>query len=1452
MISRATSEENEGEDEKELFDSLMRLPSLKQLRTAILMSAVEDGGGGGDMEKRKLKLVDVRKLTDGQRREFIEQAFKVADEDNERFLRKLRERILQVGIQLPTVEVRFEKLNVEGECRIGRRALPTLLNTAINVADLAFRKIGGSLTKHTKLSILKDVSGIVRPSRMTLLLGPPASGKTTLLQALAGNLNSSLKASGAVTYNGYKFDEFVPQKSAAYIGENDVHVPKMTVRETLDFSARCQGVRAAEYELLKELSKREKAAGILPDAEIDLFMKATSVEGVKHSLQTEYVIKILGLDICADTLVGDQMRRGISGGQKKRLTTGEVLVGPTKVLFMDETSTGLDSSTTYQIVKCLQQIVHLGEATVLMSLLQPTPETFNLFDDIILLSEGQIVYQGPREYVLDFFESYGFRCPERKSVADFLQEVISHKDQAQSRTDQAQYWAHHTQPHRYITTQEFADHFHRFHVGLHLKNELSVPFDKTINHRAALVLKKHVTPYSELLAASFAKEWLLLKRNLFIYAFKSIKIIVMACIVSTVFLRTRTQAHTVSDSFVYNGALLFGMICNIFNCFVEVSLTIARLPIFYKHRDLLFYPAWTFTLPLVFMRIPISVLESTFWVVITYYPVGFAPEASRFFKQILVLLLIQQVAFGLFRAIAGLCRRIIISNSAAALSLLFFFIVGGCFLPKDLIPKYWMWGYWISPLTYGYTALTVNEFLAPRWMNRSAPGKSVGLEVLETIGVFPEKKWYWIGVGALLIFVILFNVIFTLALTYLGPIETPQAVISEAKANKETRKTLKVVIMDTVNDYSPQALPTIDEASKKEMVDLQVEDYSSESIDASRSCLPKIGMVLPFTPLTVSFHDVNYFIDKPQDIKNQGEVVDRIQLLKDITGAFCPGNLTALMGVSGAGKTTLMDVLAGRKNVGHIKGDIRISGYPKNQATFTRVLGYCEQNDIHSPQITVNESLIYSAFLRLPMNVNKEEKMKFIDEVMELVELSNLKDAIVGLPGVSGLSTEQRKRLTVAVELVANPSVIFMDEPTTGLDAKAAAIVMRTVRNIVDTGRTIVCTIHQPSIDIFESFDELLLLKRGGQIIYSGPLGQNSQKLIEYFEAIPGVPKIKEKENPATWMLGITSNAAKDDKKIDFAEYYQTSNLYQLNRELVINLSIPAPESEDLYFPSKYSQTIYNQFRICFWKHWWTYWRSPHYNLVRLSFTFVTSLLLGSMFWKIGQKRDDANDLRIIIGSMVISSQFIGIINGLTVQPVISTERIVFYRERGARMYSAVPYAIAHVVVEIPYIIFQSLQFTAVAYSMMSFEWIAEKFFWFFFISFSTFLYFTYYGMLTVSISSNHQVAAILSSAFYSIFALFSGFYIPRPMIAKGWIWYYWLCPLAWTVYGLIVSQFGDVDAIIRVSGQADQPIKLYVKNHFGYDGDLMGVVAVVLVSFSVLFAFIFVFCIRVLNYQRR
>lgn len=148
------------------------------------------------------------------------------------------------------------------------------------------------------------------------------------------------------------------------------------------------------------------------------------------------------------------------------------MVGPAKVFFMDEISTGLDSSTTFQIVKYMKQLVHIMDVTMIISLLQPVPETFELFDDIILLSEGQIVYQGPHEEILAFFESVGFKCPERKGVADFLQEVTSKKDQEQ-------YWFKRNETYRYISVSEFGQLFSQYETGERLYHDLALPYDKT-------------------------------------------------------------------------------------------------------------------------------------------------------------------------------------------------------------------------------------------------------------------------------------------------------------------------------------------------------------------------------------------------------------------------------------------------------------------------------------------------------------------------------------------------------------------------------------------------------------------------------------------------------------------------------------------------------------------------------------------------------------------------------------------------------------------------------------------------------------------------------------------------------------------------------------------------------------------------------------------------------------
>ncbi|CAA2976578.1 pleiotropic drug resistance 2-like [Olea europaea subsp. europaea] len=1409
-------------DEDELmWAALERLPTYDRLRKGI-MNQVSDSGRVVREE------IDVANLGTQRKKQLMESIFKVVEEDNEKFLQRLRNRTDRVGIDIPKIEVRYEHLSIEGDAYVGSRALPSLLNSTLNVIEGFLENLKLSPSKKRVVKILHDVNGIVKPSRITLLLGPPGSGKTTLLKALAGVLDKDLRVTGRITYCGHEMSEFMPQRTCAYISQHDLHHGEMTVRETLDFSGRCLGV-GTRYDLLEELSRREKDAGIKPDPEIDAFMKATAMAGHKSSLFTDYVLKILELDICADIMVGDEMRRGISGGQKKRLTTGEMLVGPAKVFYMDEISTGLDSSTTFQIIKYMKQMVHIMDVTMIISLLQPAPETFELFDDIILLSEGQVVYQGPRENILEFFESVGFKCPERKGVADFLQEVTSVKDQEQ-------YWFKKNEPYRYISVSEFVVRFSSFHVGLNLVDKLSIPYDKTDTHPAALVTDKYGISNLELFNACLAREWLLMKRNSFLYIFKTFQITIMSIIAFTVFFRTEMKHGQLVDGGKFYGALFFSLINVMFNGTAELALTIFRLPTFFKQRDSLFYPAWAFALPIWLLRIPLSVMESLIWIVLTYYTIGFAPAASRFFCQLLAFFALHQMALSLFRFIAALGRTQVVASTLGTFTLLVVFVLGGFIIAKDDIEPWMIWGYYISPMMYGQNAIAINEFLDKRWSTPNTdprfPEPTVGKVLLKARGMFSDGYMYWICVLALFGFSVLFNICFIIALTYLNPFGDSKSVISD-EDNKPKKKK---------NPYSTSMAEGIDMAVRNKSRGKKSEENGSR----------RRGMVLPFTSLSLAFDHVNYYVDMPTEMKRQGIEDARLQLLRDVSGVFRPGFLTALVGVSGAGKTTLMDVLAGRKTGGYIEGSIIISGYPKNQSTFARVSGYCEQNDIHSPHVTVYESIVYSAWLRLSPDIKKETRKMFVEEVMELVELNPVRDALVGLPGVDGLSTEQRKRLTIAVELVANPSIIFMDEPTSGLDARAAAIVMRTVRNTVNTGRTVVCTIHQPSIDIFESFDELLLMKRGGQVIYAGPLGHHSSQLIEYFQSISGVPKLKKGHNPATWMLEISTPAVEAQLDIDFTEIYVNSDLYRRNQERIKLLSTPAPRSQDLYFPTKYAQSFISQCKACFWKQRLSYWRHPQYNAIRFFMTTVIGIIFGVIFWKKGEKMSKQQDLMNLVGAMYAAVMFLGGTNTSSVQSVVAVERTVFYREKAAGMYSALPYAFAQVAIETIYIAIQTFIYSLLLYSMIGFHWRADKFFWFYFFIFMCFVYFTLYGMMLVALTPSYPIAAIVMSFFLSFWNLFSGFLIPRTQIPIWWRWYYWGSPVAWTIYGLVTSQVGDKTESVQVPGLGDIPLKQYLQEFLGFKYNFLGAVAAAHVGWSLLFCIVFAYGIKYLNFQRR
>ncbi|KAL8527695.1 hypothetical protein ACS0TY_005512 [Phlomoides rotata] len=867
----------------------------------------------------------------------------------------------------------------------------------------------------------------------------------------------------------------------------------------------------------------------------------------------------------------------------------------------------------------------------------------------------------------------------------------------------------------------------------------------------------------------------------------------------TVFLRTDMGVDIVHAN-NYLGALFYSLLILLFDGMPELSLTVARLAVFYKQRDFHFYPAWAYAIPATILKIPLSFLQALLWTSLTYFVIGYTPVVGRFFRQLVLLFAVHMASISMFRFLASVFRTVVAATTAGSLAILFVMLFSGFMIPRPSMPVWLKWAFWLSPLSYGEIGLSSNEFLAPRWQKEVVGNTTLGHQTLANRGLNFGGNLFWVSVGALFGLALLFNIGFILALTYLKP-STSRPIISSDQLSKI-------------------------QASNK--TDAQEHSEASHSITAHTD-----RMVLPFGPLSIVFQDVQYYVETPVAMKEHGFTEKRIQLLRDITAAFRPGVLTALMGVSGAGKTTLLDAIVNKLIYIHNKS------LSKNQYSFR--LGYVLILILSPPRNTYGIKLYDST----------RNSLEFVKQVLERIELDSIKDALVGLPGVDGLSTEQRKRLTIAVELVSNPSIIFMDEPTTGLDARAAAVVMRAVKNVANTGRTIVCTIHQPSIDIFESFDELLLLKAGGRMSYYGPLGQQSCKMIEYFEGISGVPRIRDNYNPAAWMLEVTSASSEIELSIDFAEIYSKSSLHENNKEVVKKLSKAPSGSTDVHFATRYAQNGWGQFKACLWKQHLSYWRSPKYNLMRLLHMLFTAFIFGVLFWGQGKKIDNQQSLFTLLGSMYASALFCGINNSSSVMPYVSTERSVVYRERFAGMYASWAYSAAHVVIEIPYLFAQAVAFTAITYPMIGYYWSAYKVLWYLYTMFCTLLYFTYLGMMLVSITPSFPVATILQSAFYTMLNLFSGFLIPHPQIPRWWIWFYYVVPTSWSLNGMLTSQFGDIHDQITVFGQT-KTVAAFLSDYFGYQHHLLPLVAVMLLLYPVVFALLFAFCIANFNFQRR
>ncbi|KAJ0405426.1 hypothetical protein P43SY_005045 [Pythium insidiosum] len=1258
---------------------------------------------------------------------------------------------------MPRMEVRFRGLSVTADVLVSpqedqdsRRAaaeLPTLPNEVKH----AVKRLRAKKNVERR-QILHEISGVFRPGTMTLVLGHPGSGKSTLLKMLSGRfpMSSRVQVSGDITYNGKTQRELARHLAqfVVYVTQQDKHFGSLTVKETLEFAHRFSGgaqLPRHTAELLKNGSPEETEAA------------ERAIEALLQHYP-DIVMQHLGLENCKDTILGDSLTRGVSGGERKRVTLGEMEFGLKYVALMDEISTGLDSAATFDIVKTQRSIADTFRKTIVMSLLQPSPEVFALFDDVMLLNDGHVMYYGPRDGVLPYFNRLGLACPPHRDTADFLMDLGTPQQAPYERRTGMT-----AMPPR--SAAEYGALYKQSAVYTSILEQLEEPQDPVLSQD----VQDHMDPmpefqqsYAENLATLLKRQLLITARNRPFLLGRTIMVLVMGMMYSTVFYQFDPRKVQVVMGTVFAAVLFLSL-----GQFSQLPTMMTEREIFYKQRRANFMRSSAYVLSFLASQIPVALVESLVFGSMMYWLCGFSSTASSYLNFEVLLFLTNMCFTAWFMFLSAWAPDLHVVEPVGLVTLLFFVLFAGFVILKSQMPDYLIWLYWIDPLAWSLRAVAVNEYRSPTLDVCTYRGVDYCAAYQRTMGEYYlsfydiPSETYWIHYGML----------FLLGATVVFAVLTAFFLEHRRHEAPENHDAVKKPSAETDSDTYAQL------ETPKSLRPATTDDATV--IEVSR--LPRERN---FTPVTLAFQDLRYSVPDPHNPKQS------LELLKGISGFAMPGTVTALMGSSGAGKTTLMDVIAGRKTGGTISGQILLNGYPVTDLVIRRATGYCEQVDVHLESATFREALTFSAFLRQSSDIPDAVKYDTVNECLELLDLSNLADRIV-----RGSSIEQLKRLTIGVELAAQPSVLFLDEPTSGLDARSAKVIMDGVRKVADSGRTVVCTIHQPSAEVFYVFDSLLLLKKGGETVYFGELGQDCRALVDYFEAIPGVKPLPSDYNPATWMLecigaGVSNEVTAD---VDFVEYFRSSGQHKALMDVLDRdgLTRPAQGVEEIRFAKKRAATAATQFRFLLARSFNLYWRSASYNLTR----FVISLCLALLFWLVfgNATYTTYQGINSAVGMVFLTSLFNGIVSFNSVLPIASEERNVFYRERAAQTYNTLWYFLASTIVEIPYVFTSGLIFTSIFFPAVGFQGFSTGVLYWVNVSMLVLMQ-TYFGQLLAYALPTVEVAAIIGVLLNSVFFLFMGFAPPSSELPSGYRWLYEITPQRYPFAILSALAFTDCD----------------------------------------------------------
>ncbi|KAL8921392.1 MAG: hypothetical protein Q9208_005718 [Pyrenodesmia sp. 3 TL-2023] len=1274
------------------------------------------------------------------------------------------EKRTEEGQSAKKVGVVFKHLTVKGSGSTATTA-KTLPDAVLGTfgPDL-YRIISGfvpALQRHNAgetRTLINDFTGVVRDGEMMLVLGRPGSGCTSFLKAVANKRSEYAAVTGEVTYGGITADE----QKKHYLGEvnynpeDDQHFPSLNVWQTLKFS------------LMNKTRKRHQP-------EINIIIQA--------------LLRMFGIAHTSKTLVGNEYVRGISGGERKRVSIAETLATKSTVICWDNSTRGLDSSTALDYANSLRIMTDLSDRTTLVTLYQAGEDIFKLMDKVLVIDEGRMMYQGPANEAKQYFIDLGFHCPDRQTTPDFLTSV----------TDPAQRF--HREGYELSapkTPVEFEQAFRKSDAykkvladvaeyegylrdtdcqdAQQFKQSVQEQKSKTVSKKSSFT----VSLWQQVLTCTIREFWLVFGDRPTLYT-KLFIIVSNGLIVGSLFYN---QPNNTEGTFIRGGTAFFSILFLGWLQLTELMKAVSGRVVIARHKEYAFYRPSAVVLARVLADFPLIIFQVVIFGVLMYFMTNLDVDVSKFFIYELFVYVTTICITALYRMFAALSPSIddAVRFSGTALNLLIVYTGYVIVKPQLLGQKIWFgWLYYVNPVAYSFEAVLTNEFAgrvmecAPSQLVPQGPGVQpvyqgcaqsgaqvgstsvTGEQYLSTTYDYSRSN-LWRNFGVIIAFTVLYILV----------------TVAGAELFQFVKGGGGAII------FKKGAKTPIPAGSK--VADAEKGGESGDSSVSSGQ--PHTEKIEESIPQIAQSDEIFTWTDVEYSVPYEGS---QRKLLNKIHGYAKPGVMIALMGASGAGKTTLLNTLSQRQTMGVVSGTMLVDGRPLGKE-FQRITGFVEQQDIHDGTSTIREALEFSAMLRQERHVSREEKLGYVQEIIDLLELGEIQDALI-----SSLGVEQRKRVTIGVELAAKPSLLFLDEPTSGLDSQSAYSIIRFLRKLSHAGHGLICTIHQPSSLLIQQFDMILALNPNGNTFYFGPVGDNGSAVNGYFSK-RGVVCPPQK-NIAEFILETAIKGGKREggKRLDWNEEWRNS---QENKDLLVEISninssrskLPARHTDTQY---EYASPTWLQTTMLTRRMFTQHWRDPSYYYGKLFVAVITGIFNGFTFYKLGftvadlQNRMFTSFLIILIPPTVVNA---------VVPKFYQNLSLWMARENPSRIYSWPAFCTASIVTEVPVSILSGVIYWLLWYFPTGLPTDASTAGYVFLMTVLFFLFQASWGQWICAFAPSFTVISNVLPFFFVMFSLFNGVVRPYSQLPVFWqYWMYYINPSTYWIGGVIAATLPSV-----------------------------------------------------------